>query len=165
MNQCAILQYFTLNRATTCTGLSGKGLRNRELPQWRRETHKEKNLFPIQFIKKKKKKYWVQFSGHNFYVEMHNNKWQKSACFGMLSILISGLIVHNNDVSLLFLFQLVEAGLDVLVVNNFSCKSCRCWTFVFLKMFWEVPSIVTCFRALPVLTAGENCTWSNFWPL
>lgn len=122
-----------------------------------------KKIFPQYNLLKKK--YWVQFSGHNFYVKMHNNKWQKSACFGMLSILISGLIVHNNDVSLLFLFWLVEAGLDVLVVNNFSCKSCRCWTFVFLKMFREVPSIVTGFGALPVLTAGENCTWSNFWPL
>lgn len=50
------------------------------------------------YLKKKKKEYWVKFSGHNFHVEVHIYKWQRSACFGTLSIFICGSVVRNNDV-------------------------------------------------------------------
>lgn len=146
MKQYVILQCFTLlNHATTCTGVSFKGLQNSCHSIVKKGYPQQKSFQPMQFNKKAN------------YSKMYNNKWQKSAILACCCQLVClshycwWLITENssnlpyNDVSHQYLFQLVEAGFHVLVVNSISSKDCGCWTFISLNVFGEMTSILAVF--------------------
>lgn len=146
MKQYVILQCFTLlNHATTYTGVSFKGLQNSCHSIVKKGYPQQKSFQAMQFNKKAN------------YSKMYNNKWQKSAILACCCQLVClshycwWLITENtsnlpyNDVSHQYLFQLVEAGFHVLVVNSISSKDCGCWTFILLNVFGEMTSILAVF--------------------